>query len=73
MGMWALGNSLGRHKGQGRICSIYTARRGFMLLTKELWMQNDQGCNGGKAQPEMDCSPPSHRSFPEQVCAPPVG
>lgn len=73
MGMWALGNSLGRHKGQGRICSIYTARRGFMLLTKELWMQNDQGRNGGKAQPEMDCSPPSHRSFPEQVCAPPVG
>lgn len=44
-----------------------------MLLTKELWMQNDQGRNGGKAQPEMDCSPPSHRSFPEQVCAPPVG
>lgn len=29
-----------------------------MLLTKELWMQNDQGCKGGKAQPRMDCSPP---------------
>lgn len=44
-----------------------------MLLTKELWMQNDQGCNGGKAQPRMDCSPPLHRSFPEHVCAPPMG
>lgn len=44
-----------------------------MLLTKELWMQNDQGRNGGKAQPGMDCSPLSHRSFPQQVCAPPVG
>lgn len=44
-----------------------------MLLTKELWMQNDQGRNGGKAQPGMDCSPLSHRSFPEQACAPPSG
>lgn len=41
-----------------------------MLLTRELWMQNDQGCNGGKAQLRMDCSALSHRSFPEQVHIP---
>lgn len=52
--------------------SLYTARGGFMLLTEELGMQNDQRCNRGKAQPGMGCSSPSHRCFPVQVHTPPM-
>lgn len=53
--------------------SLYTAKGGFMLLTEELWMQNDQRCNRGKAQSGMGCNSPSHRCFPEQVHTPPTG
>lgn len=45
-------------------------QRGFKLLTRELWVQNDQRCNRGRAQPRMGCSPLSYTCFPEQVHTP---